>query len=200
MTASKIAQCERAWNYALQHRGPIRHDVAIVKAVGMRKLRQISFVLSANLIAAFAILGCMSFAVVAGESADYAAALQKIFADLDAQGVDIPFGGPIAAPLGIALKQGQTVQVHELPPAKTYSPDVVHVFNRLKDGSGYIIVRFTPSGYVALRFDTTFNFVAAGVQTYGQPVAVLSGAAAEDMLSRELHDCETIANRLTAHP
>lgn len=165
----------------------------------MKELRQISFGLSANLITAFAMLGCINFAALAGGPSDYAAPLQKIFAELDAQGVDIPFGGPIAAPLGIALKQGQTVQVHELPPAKTYSPDVVHVFNRFKDGSGYIIVRFTPSGYVALRFDKNFKFVAAGVQTYGQPVAGLSGAAAEDMLSRELHDCETIASRLTAH-
>lgn len=166
----------------------------------MKKLRQIGFGLSANLITAFAMLGCMGFAATAGEPSDYAAPLLKIFNDLDAQGVDIPFGGPIAAPLGIALKQGQTVRVHELPPAKTYSPDVVHVFNRLDDGSGYIIVRFTPSGYVALRFDKSFKFVAAGVQKYGQPVAELSGAAADDMLSRELHDCETIASRLTAHP
>lgn len=166
----------------------------------MKKVRQIGFALSANLIIATAMLGCPGFAAAAGEASDYAAALQKIFTDLDAQGVDIPFGGPIAAPLGIALKQGQTVQVHELPPVKTNSINVVHVFNRLKDGSGYIIVRFTPSGYVALRFDKSFNFVAAAVQDYGKPAAVLSGAAAQDMLSRELHDCETIAGRLTAHP
>lgn len=166
----------------------------------MKKLRQIGFGLSANLIIASAMLGSLSFAAVAGGASEYAAALQKIFTDLDAQGVDIPFGGPIAAPLGIALKQGQTVQVHELPPVKTNSINVVHVFNRLKDGTGYIIVRFTPSGYVALRFDKSFDFVAAAVQDYGKAAAVLSGAAAQDALSRELHDCEAIASRLTAHP
>jgi hypothetical protein len=197
---SKIAQCERAWNYALQHRGPIRRATLIGEAVAVKKLRQIGFGLSANLITTFAMLGCMGFAATAGEPSQYAAALQKIFDDLDAEGVDIPFGGPIAAPLGIALKQGQTVQVHELPPVRTSSLDVVHVFNRLKDGSGYIIIRFTPSGYVAMRFDKTFKFVAAGVQKYGQPAAELSGAAAEDMLSRELNDCEAIASRLAAHP
>src|ERR1700739_2880856 len=111
----------------------------------MMRVRQIGFGLAANLVIAFTMLGCIGSAAAAAaadETSDYAAALQKIFTDLDAQGVDIPFGGPIAAPLGIALKQGQTVQVHELPPVKTNSIDVVHVFNRLKDGSGYIIVRF----------------------------------------------------------
>ncbi len=163
----------------------------------MEKGRQIGCGLAARLVIAVAMLGCAGFAAAAGDASEYAAALQKIFMDLGAQGVDIPFGGPIAAPLGIAQK---IVTVHELPPVRTGSADVVHVFNQLKDGSGYIIVRFTASGYVALRFDKNFDFVAAAVQRYGQPAAVLSGAAAKDVLSRELRDCEAIASRLAAHP
>jgi hypothetical protein len=177
--------------------GQIQYDAAIGEAVAVKKLRQIGFGVSANLVIAIALLGYMGFAAAAGETSEYAAALQKIFTALDAEGVDIPFGGPIAAPLGIVQK---TVQVHELPPVRTRSMDVVHVFNRLTDGSGYIIVRFTPSGFVALRFDQNFDFVAAAIQRYGQPAAVLSGAAAEDALTQELHDCEAIAGRLTAHP
>jgi hypothetical protein len=165
----------------------------------MKKVRQISFGLSAKLLIAVAVLGYSGFAAAAGVASDYASALQKIFANLDAEGVDMTFGGPIAAPLGLA-QHGQSVAVHELPPVRANSTDVVHVFYRFKDGSGYIIVRFTPSGFVALRFDKSFNFVAGAIQNYGQPAAVLSGAAAEDILSQELHDCKTIASRLTTHP
>jgi hypothetical protein len=163
----------------------------------MEKACQIGFGHSAKLVIAVAMLVYGGLAAAAGDGSEFAAALQKIFVNLDAEGVDIPFGGPIAAPLGIAQK---IVQVHELPPVRTSSMDVVHVFNRLKDGSGYIIVRFTASGYVALRFDKNFDFVAAAIQRYGQPPAALSGAAAKDLLSQELLDCEAIASRLTAHP
>jgi hypothetical protein len=164
----------------------------------MEEVRQFSFGLCAKLFIAVTILGCTGFAAGAGD-ASYASALQKIFLNLDAEGVDIKFGGPIAVPLGIA-QNGQTVEVHELPPVRTSSVDVVHVFERLNDGSGYIILRFTESGFVALRFDKDFNFAAGAIQRYGQPAAALSGAAAESMLSEELHDCETIASRLAPHP
>lgn len=163
----------------------------------MQNGRQVGFSPVAKLALAVAMLGCVGFAAFAGNASEYAAALQKIFLHLDAEGVDIPFGGPIAAPLGFTQK---TVTVHELPPVRTSSMDVVHVFNRLKDGSGYIVVRFTPSGYVALRFDKDFDFVAGAMLRYGQPAAALTGAAAEDALSQELHDIEAIANRMTAHP
>jgi hypothetical protein len=76
--------------------------------------------------------------------------------------------------------------------------ELVYVFDRLKDGSGCIILRFTPSGYVALRFDKSFAFVAGAMQAYGKPLVALSGAAAADILKDELHDCETIASRLTS--
>jgi hypothetical protein len=160
-------------------------------------VRHIGFGLSAGLVVAAVMLGYAGFAAAAGEVSEYASALQKIFVNLDAQGVDIPFGGPIAAPLGIAK---QLVQVHELPPVRTSSTDVVHVFNRFDDGSGYVVVRFTPSGYVALRFDKDFNFVRAAIERYGQPPAALSGDAAKDILSQEMRDCKTIANHLAARP
>lgn len=160
----------------------------------MEKVRQIGFGLAAKLVLAVGVLGCAAFAAAAGETSEYAAALQKIFASLDAEGVDIPFGGPIAAPLGIAQA---AVTVHELPPVRPSSMDVVYVFNELKDGSGYIVVKFTASDYVAVRLDKNFNFIAAAVERYGQPVAALSGAAAEDLLSQELRDWQTIANRLS---
>lgn len=163
----------------------------------MGKVRQIGFGLSAKLVIAVAMLGCTGIAAAAADASQYAAALQKIFVDLDAQGVDIPFGGAIAAPLGLTQR---IVAVHELPPFRMSSKDVVHVFNRFKDGSGYVILRFTASGYVALRFDKNFDFVAAAIQRYGQPAAALSGAEAQDMLGKELSDCEAIASRLATHP
>jgi hypothetical protein len=167
--------------------------------VVIEKVRHTGFGLSAKLLIVVILLGCTGFASATGEASEYASALQKIFANFDAQGVDIAFGGPIAVPLGIG-QRGQTVQVHELPPFRTSSMDVVHVFERLKDGSGYIILRFTRSGFVALRFDKNFDFVAGAIQRYGQPAAALSGAAAEDALRQELRDCQTIASSLTAHP
>jgi hypothetical protein len=161
----------------------------------MEKLRQIGFGLAARLVIAVAVPGGAALAGAAGEPPEYAAVLQKIFASLDAEGVDIPFGGPIAAPLGIAQS---AVTVRELPPVRPSSMDLVYVFNELKDGSGYIVVRFTPSEYAALRLDKNFNFIAAAIERYGQPVAALSGAAAEDLLSQELRDWQTIASRLSA--
>ena len=163
----------------------------------MEKLRQIGFGLVAKLIIAGAVLGAAAFAAFAGGTPQYAAALQKIFDDLDSEGVNIPFGGPIAAPLGMAQR---LVTVHELPPVRPSSADVVYVFNRLTDGSGYIVVRFKASGYAAVRLDKNFDFVAAAVQRYGQAAAALSGTASEDMLSREVRDWQTIAGRLAAHP
>lgn len=161
----------------------------------MERLHQIGLGLAAKLVIAVAVLGGAAFAAAAEETSQYAAALQKIFASGDAEGVDIPFGGPIAAPLGIAQP---AVIVHELPPVRPSSLDVVYVFNQLKDRSGYIVVRFTASEYVALRFDKNFNFIAAAVERYGQPVAALSGAAAKDLLSHQARDWETIASRLSA--
>ena len=162
----------------------------------MEKVRQIGFGLGAKLVIALAVLGCIAFAAAAGETSESAVALQKIFASLDPEGADIPFGGPIAAPLGIAQP---AVIVHELPPVRARSMDVVHVFNELKDGSGYIVIKFTASGYVAVRLDKNFKFMAAAEQRYGQPAAALSGAAAEDLFSHELHDWQTIAGRLSTH-
>jgi len=162
----------------------------------MEKLREIGFGLAARLVIAVAALGCTAFAAAAGETPEYAAALQKIFVSLDAEGVDMPFGGPIAAPLGIAQA---AVTVHELPPVRPGSTDVVYVFDQLKDGSGYIVVKFAASDYVAVRLDKNFKFVAAAEQRYGQPAAALSGAAAEDLLSQELRDWQAIASRLATH-
>jgi hypothetical protein len=172
--------------------------VRLGEAVVIEKVRHIGFGLAAKLLIAVTLVGYSGLAATAGDASRFASAMQKIFADFDAQGVDIAFGGPIAAPLGIA-QRGQTVEVHELPPFRTSSMDVVHVFERLKDGSGYIILRFTPSGFVALRFDKNFDFVAGAIQRYGQAAAALSGAAAEDALGQELRDCQTIAGNLTAH-
>ena len=163
----------------------------------MKKPRQIGFGLAAKLLIAAAALGsAAALAVPAKETSEYAAALQKIFVSLDAEGVDIPFGGPIAAPLGIAQP---AVIVHELPPIRPSSMDIVYVFNQLKDDSGYIVVKFTASDYVAVRLDNNFNFIAAAEQHYGQPAVALSGAAAEDLLSQELRDWQTIASRLSTH-
>ena len=163
----------------------------------MKKLRQTGFGLAAKLLIAIAALGSTAaFAAPAGETSAYAAALQKIFVSLDAEGVDIPFGGPIAAPLGIAKP---LVTVHELPPVRPSSLDIVYVFNELADGSGYVVIKFTASDYVAVRLDKNFNFVAAAEQRYGQPAAALSGATAEALLSQELRDWQTIASRLDTH-
>lgn len=161
----------------------------------MGRLRHIGFGVSAALLIATAALGCAGFAAAAADASVYASALQKIFGDLDAHGVTMAFGGPIAVPLGVA-KPGQTVQVEELPPVRMNS-DLVYVFERFRDGSGCIILQFTTSGFVALRFDKDFEFVAGATQRPGQPVAVLSGAAAEEVVAKEMQDCETIASRLT---
>ena len=180
--------------------GPTRYDAARLPTgealATMNKIREIGFGLAARLVIAVALLGCAAFAAGAGEASASAVALQKIFASLDAEGADIPFGGPIAVPLGFAQP---AVIVHELPPVRARLVDVVHVFNELKDGSGYIVIKFTASGYVAVRLDKNFNFMAAAEQRYGQPAAALSGAAAEDLLSHELRNWESIASRLSTH-
>jgi hypothetical protein len=164
----------------------------------MEKMRQAGCGFLAKLVIAVIILGYIGGTAVAGMASQYASALKKIFVNLDAEGVDMTFGGPIAAPLGWA-QRGQTVAVHELPPVRS-SSDVVHIFYRLEDGSGYIVVRFTPSGFLALRFNQDFDFVAAAVEPNDQPAAALSGAAAEDALSNELRACEAIASKFTAQP
>jgi hypothetical protein len=165
----------------------------------MEKMRQAGFGLLAKLVIAVTVLGYVDGTAVAGIASQYASALKKIFVNLDAEGVDMKFGGPIAAPLGWA-QHGQTVAVHELPPVKSSSPDAVHIFYRLEDGSGYIVVRFTSAGFLALRFNQDFDFVAAAVEPNDQPAAALSGAAAQDALSSELRACEAIASKFTAHP
>lgn len=168
-----------------------------VEAVALvEKIRQIGLGLVAGLVIAAAMFGGAAFAASGGETPEYAGALQKIFASLDAEGANIPFGGPIAPPLGLTRP---LVTVHELPPVRTRSMDVVHVFTRIEDGSGYIVIRFTASGYVALRLDRDFNFVAAAAQRYGQPAVALTGAAAEDLLSQESQEWQTIAARLGPH-
>lgn len=165
----------------------------------MEKIRQAGFGLLAKLVIAVTVLGYVGGTAVAGIASQYASALKKIFVKLDAEGVDMKFGGPIAVPLGWA-QHGQSVEVHELPPVKSSSSDAVHIFYRLEDGSGYIVVRFTESGFLALRFNQNFDFVAAAVEPNGQPATALSGAAAEDALSSELRACEAIASHFTTHP
>lgn len=164
----------------------------------MKKMRQTGFGLSATLIIAAIMLGYMGFPATADDASKYMSALKKIFVGLDAEGVDMTFGGPIAAQLGIG--QHGPAEVRELPPVKSSSADIVHIFYRVEDGSGYIVVRFTASGFVALRFNQNFDFVAAAIELNGQPAAALSGGAAEEVLRRELRDCQTIASRLTIHP
>jgi hypothetical protein len=163
----------------------------------MKKRRKVGIGLAANLVLAGAMLGSAACAAAASQNPESAAALKKIFLKLDAEGADIPFGGPIAAPLGMAPG---LITVHELPPLRPSSADLVYVFNRVVDGSGYIVVTFRSSGYAAVRLDKNFDFVAAAAQQYGHPAATVSGAAAEDMLSREERDWQTIANRLGAKP
>lgn len=165
----------------------------------MPKVCQIGFGLSAALIIAATMLGRTGFAAAAGDASEDASVLQRIFVNLSAKGVDMPFGGPIAASLGI-VQRGKTVEVSELPPVKTNAGDVVHIFFQLENGSGYIVARFTASGIVAFLFDRNFEFVAAAIQRNGQPAAKLSGVAVANMLSQEIGDCKIIASRLANHP
>ncbi len=162
----------------------------------MRTARRFGFGLSAMLVIAATVLGRHGHAAAAGGSPQYASVLQKIFANFDSDAADIAFGGPIAVPLGMG--QGKAVPARELPPLRTTEDGVVHVFYRLDDGSGYIVVRFTEAGIAALRFDQNVNLIAAAVQPQGQPAVALSAAAADKMLSGELHDWETIVSRLTS--
>lgn len=173
----------------------VRANVLLIGgAIAMRRVRQIGFGLSAALLIAGIVLGRASFAAAAGGASEYASVLQKIFADFDSDAANIKFGGPIAVPLGI-VRQGQTVAVRELPPMRTEADRVVHIFYRLEDGSGYIVVRFTTAGIAALWFDRNVEFVAGAIQPYNQPAVALSGAAADKMLSSELSDWETLLGR-----
>ena len=163
----------------------------------MQTMRRIGGGLAAALMIAAMTLARPGLAAAASDASAYAPALQKIFKALDAKGADMTFGGPIAVPLGIS-RHGEAVAARELPPVRTNAADddVVYLFYRLEDGRGYIVVKFTKSGFAALRFDQNFNFVAAATEPDDQPAGALSAVAAEKMLSGELHDWETIASRL----
>lgn len=163
----------------------------------MEYMRQIGFGLSAKLLITVTVLCWAGYAAAAQIVSEYAPALQTIFAALDAKGVDMTFDGPIAAPLGIAPGR-RTVKVHEVPPVRTN--EVVHLFYQLTDASGYIVVRFIASDFVALRVDKNFDFVTGAIQRNGQPAAALSGAAVESVLTEEMRDCDAIASRLATHP
>jgi hypothetical protein len=166
----------------------------------MRTMQRIGCGLSAALMIAAMALGRPGFAAAAVDASPYAPVLQKIFATLDAKGADMTFGGPIAVPLGIS-RHGEPVAARELPPIRTdVTGNVVYLFYRLEDGSGYIVVKFTKSGFAALRFDQNFDFVAAATEPDGQPAAALSAAAAATMLGQELHDWQAIDERLASQP
>jgi hypothetical protein len=166
----------------------------------MWTMRQIGFGFSAALMIAAMMLGRPGLAAPAAtENSPYAPVLQRIFATLDAKGADIGFGGPIAVPLGIS-KHGEPVAARELPPIKTDAQEVVYLFYRLEDGSGYIVARFAKGGFTAVRFGANFNFVTAAVEPNGQAAAALSAEAAQTMLSQELRDWQAIDERLAAHP
>jgi hypothetical protein len=170
------------------------------EAVRMGTMRQIGFGFSAALIIAAMTFGRQGFAAPAAtDTSPYAPVLQKIFATLDVKGADIGFGGPIAVPLGIS-PHGEAVPARELPPIKTDAQEVVYLFYRLEDGSGYIVARFAKGGFTAVRFDQNYNFVAAAAEPNGQPAAALSTEAAQTMLSQELRDWQAIDERLAAHP
>lgn len=62
------------------------------------------------------------------------------------------------------------VLAEELPPLRM-NADLVYVFDRLKVGSGCIILKFTPSGYVPLPLDENFAFVAGAMRPFGRPIA-----------------------------
>ena len=134
---------------------------------------------------------------VAGDASEYASVLQTIFSRLQTNGFDMKFSGPIAATLGVA-QEGQNAIVRELLPERSNSTGITHIFFQLKDGTGYIVVRFSTTKMVALRFNQNFDFIAAAVQSYGRPAALLSGAPVQKMLSRELAEWRTIANRISA--
>ncbi len=162
----------------------------------MRTVRQTGFGLSAALAIAAILVGREGGAAAASSAAQSASLLQKIFAAFESEGANIAFGGPIAVPLGMA-EHGETLPVRELPPLRTKEDGVVHVFYRLDDGSGYVVVRFTEGGIAALRFDRDIAFVAAAVEPNGQPATAVTGDAADKMLASELHDWQTIVSGLT---
>lgn len=161
----------------------------------MRTVRQTGFGLSAALVIVAIVLGRGGHAAAAASASQSALLLQKIFATFESEGANIAFGGPIAVPLGMA-QHGETLPVRELPPLRTKEDGVVHLFYRLDDGSGYVVVRFTEGGIAALRFDRDVVFVAAAVEPHGQPATALTGDAADKMLASELQDWDTIVSGL----
>jgi len=161
----------------------------------MRTVRQTGFGLSVALAITAILVGREGGAAAAGSASPSASLLQKIFARFESKGADIAFGGPIAVPLGMA-PHGETLPVRELPPLRTKEDGVVHVFYRLDDGTGYVVVRFTEGGVAALRFDRDVVFVAAAVEPNGQTATALTGDAADKMLVGELHDWQTIVSGL----
>ena len=134
---------------------------------------------------------------VAGDASEYASVLQTIFSRLQANGFDMKFSGPIAATLGVA-QEGQNAIVRELPPVRSDSTGIIHVFFQLKDGTGYIVVRFSTTKMIALRFNQNFDLIAAAVQSFGRPAALLSGTPVQKVLTRELREWSAIARRISA--
>jgi hypothetical protein len=134
----------------------------------IEKLRHIGFGLSATLLMALPALGCTGFAAAAAADSVCASALQKIFVNLDAHGAEwrsaarSPFRWALPNPVRRAGRRAA---------AATKNADLVYVFDRLKVGSGCIILKFTPSGYVPLPLDENFAFVAGAMRPFGRPIA-----------------------------
>lgn len=130
-----------------------------------------------------------------GNTSVYAPVLQAIFSNLQAKGFDMTFGGPIAAPLGFA-GHNPTLIVRELTPVRDDATGIVRVFYGLEDGSGYIVVRFSSTGFVAWRFDRDFNCLAAATSSYDGRASALSDASMTAMLGQEMPVWRAIAQRM----
>jgi hypothetical protein len=123
--------------------------------------------------------------------------LSKIFSKLGSAGhdYDMKFGGDIAALLDLT-QNNQSVMVRELPPLRNDTTGIVHMFFRLLDDRGFIVVRISNDGLIAFRFDTDFNLVAAAARPNGHVVTGLAGTPAEKMLNAELAEWADLANSM----
>lgn len=159
----------------------------------IEKLRHIGFGLSATLLMALPALGCTGFAAAAAADSVCASALQKIFVNLDAHGAEwrsaarSPFRWALPNPVRRAGRRAAAATNECRSRLRVRS---TQGWQRLHHSQVHAVRLCAAAVRRELR-------VCCGCHAAFRPAdRCLSGAAAEDILNDELHDCETIASGL----